>query len=59
MSMVSLFKRRCDKEIGGCGKKNVDKDNVVSVVRGKLHLCLGCAAKQLRLQYSHRHGKKS
>ena len=48
MSMVSLFKRRCDKEIGGCGKKNVDKDNVVSVVKGTYHLCKTCAGKELK-----------
>ena len=58
MSMISYYKRRCDKEVEGCGRE-VDITRCVSVVRGKLHLCLGCAAKQLRLQYSHRHGKKS
>jgi hypothetical protein len=47
MSIVSLFKRKCDKEIGGCGKKNVDKDRVISVIKGKKHLCITCAGGQL------------
>ena len=51
MSMISRFKRKCDKEVGGCGKRNVDKDRVVSVIKGKYHLCITCAGKVIREDY--------
>lgn len=42
------YKRRCDKDIGGCGK-TVDKDDgVVVVVRGEKHLCCQCAGELIR-----------
>ena len=48
MSTVSMFKRKCDKSIGGCGKNNVDVTSVVTIQNGKLHLCRKCAGNVIR-----------
>jgi len=49
MSMVpgSKHKRECDKKIGGCGR-TMEIDSVVTVERGKLHMCKRCASKIIR-----------
>ena len=46
MTVISEYKRTCDKKIGGCGK-TIDVNNMVTVVRGELHLCTRCAGKKI------------
>lgn len=61
MSLVSHYKRKCDKDIGGCGKV-IDISETVSVVRGKFHLCKKCAGKELnrimRYDIAIKHGEE-
>jgi hypothetical protein len=42
--VINCFKRECNKSIGGCGRI-VDKDQAITVQKGKLHLCPLCAGK--------------
>ena len=47
MSIISHYKRRCDKDVEGCGKR-IDVNIVgATVIKGKKHLCRTCASNQL------------
>lgn len=53
---IRLYKRKCDKEIGGCGHL-VDITNAVTLKKGKLHLCQRCAGRIVRKGYEKGKGK--
>jgi hypothetical protein len=47
MTVLSTYKRECNKSIGGCGKE-IDITTAVTVSKGTLHLCKCCAGAILR-----------